>query len=287
MSGLNAETLRVPKTIKCFVDGKFIRTESGRSFPVYAYQSDRLYAHLSRASRKDLRNAVEAARKAQPGWSAKTAYNRSQILYRAAEMLEGKRTEFVELFRETLGYPEGQAQTAVDSGIDAFVYYAGFSDKFQQVVGAVNPVSGPHHNFTTPEAMGVVGFIASESFDFGELVAALSAMVCSGNTTVALVSGEASAVIGPLAEVFATSDFSSGVVNLLSGYVDELAQQFGTHMELEAVFYPGNNAELFGKLREWGVPNMKRVIGKTKESHSIDNILNFVEYKTVWHPVGS
>lgn len=286
MAGLNTETLRVPKTIKFFVDGKFVRTESGRSFPVYAYQSERLYAHLSRASRKDLRNAVEAARKAQAGWAAKTAYNRSQILYRAAEMLEGKRPEFIELFRETLGYTENQANLAVDAGLDAFVYYAGFCDKYQQIIGAVNPVSGPHHNFTTPEAVGVVGLIAGETFDFGALVAQLSAIVCSGNTTVALLSGEGSAVIGPLAEVFATSDFSSGVVNLLSGYLDELAPQFGTHMEFEALSYGGDNSELLGKLREWGVPNMKRIAGKAKEAHSLDNILSFVEFKTVWHPVG-
>lgn len=286
MAGLNEQTLRVPKTIKFFIDGKFVRTESGRSFPVYAYKSERLYAHLSRASRKDLRNAVDAARKAQPGWNAKSAYNRSQILYRAAEMLEGKRLEFVELFRETLGYTEDKANLAVDAALDAFVYYAGFADKYQQSVGAVNPVSGPHHNFTTPEPVGVVGLIASESFDFGALVAQLSAIVCSGNTVVTLLSGEGSAVVGPLAEVFATSDFSSGVVNLLSGHLDELASQFGTHMELEALSYQGDNLELFGKLRAWGVPNMKRMIGKSTPPLSIDNILNFVEYKTVWHPVG-
>mgnify|MGYP001593621337 CR=1 FL=1 len=278
--------LRIPKTLKFFINGKFVRTESGRSFPCYCHQTENLYAHLSRASRKDLRNAVEAAKTAQLAWSGRAAFNRSQILYRAAEMLEGKRREFAEVFRETLGYEEPQAHSAVDAGIEAFIYYAGFADKYAQILGAVNPVSGPHHNFTTPEAVGVVGLIASETFNFGNLVAQISAVLCSGNTLVVLLHGESAWGLGPLAEVFATCDLPAGVVNLLTGDLDELAPQLGSHMEIEALAYAGGDATVFGKLKVLGVPNMKRMIGPMKEPHSLENIASFTEFKTVWHPVG-
>lgn len=287
MAGLNQESLRVPKTFKFFVNGKFVRTESGRSFPVYTTETSRLYAHLSRASRKDMREAVEAAKKAQPSWSAKTAFNRSQILYRAAEMLEAKRTEFTILFCETLGQTPEQADEAVDAGIDALVYYAGFADKFQQVMGSVNPVSGPHHNFTTAEPVGVVGLIPSERFRFGDLMAEISAILCSGNALVVCLATEGAAAVGPLAEVFATSDFPAGVVNLLTGDLTELATPLASHMDLDSLSYQGESAELLGKLRRLGVPNMKRVIAREEEKLSLKRVLNFVEYKTIWHPIGT
>jgi len=282
----NETQLRVPKTLKIFVDGKFIRTESGRTFSIFHHGTQTLYAHLSQASRKDLRNAVDAAKKAQPSWNAKSAFNRSQILYRAAEMLEGKRQEFCEIFETILGYDSAKSNQAVDAAIDSFIYYSGFCDKYPQVIGAVNPVSGPHHNFTTPESIGVTGLIASEKFDFGMLVAQISAMVCSGNTLIVLLHGEGTAVLGPLSEVFATSDFPGGVVNILTGYIDELATQFGSHMEIDALAYAGTDSALFGKLKTLGVANMKRMVGTPKQPHALENILGFVEYKTVWHPVG-
>src|SRR5579859_2293741 len=161
MAGLNSE-LRIPKTIKLFINGEFPRTESGRSFPLHRATDKSLYAHVCLASRKDFRNSVSAAREAQKGWSAKSAYNRSQILYRMAEMAEAKRNEFLEILVDTVGLKAPQANKAFEEMINAFVYYAGFADKFQQVIGAVNPVAGPHHNFTTPEPMGVIAYAADE-----------------------------------------------------------------------------------------------------------------------------
>jgi acyl-CoA reductase-like NAD-dependent aldehyde dehydrogenase len=285
MAGLNAG-LRVPKTIKFFINGEFVRTESGRSLPVYQAGSKKLYAHLGRGSRKDLRNAVEAARGAQAGWARRSAYNRSQILYRAAEMMEGKRSEFVELLRETQGYAPSRADQAVSEGIDALVYYAGWADKYPQAVGSVNPVNGPHHSFTTPEALGVVGLIPSAEAGPGELLAQLGAITCSGNAVVAVLSGPQAALVGPLAEVLATSDFPKGVINLLSGKPSELLPQVASHMELDGVAYGGEDPSILTNLQREGAANMKRIASRPASALALENILSFVEYKTVWHPVG-
>ncbi|MGZ5280099.1 MAG: aldehyde dehydrogenase family protein, partial [Pseudobdellovibrionaceae bacterium] len=223
MSGLNADNLQIAKTIKLFIGGEFPRTESGRSFPVYVNKSKNIYAHLCKASRKDLRNAITAAQAAVGSWSGKSAYNRGQILYRMAEMMEGKRPEIAEILVQTLGMTKAQTDKAIDAAIDAFVYYAGWTDKYQQVIGAVNPVSGPHHNFTTPEPVGVVGLLADQKFDFGALVAQISAIIASGNTVVVLMAEKGAATLAPLSEVFATSDLTKGVINLLTGHLDELA----------------------------------------------------------------
>ena len=283
MSGLQSQSL-VAKTTKLFIGGEFPRTESGRSFPVYVNGTKTVYAHLCRASRKDLRNAVTAAQGALSGWAGKSAYNRGQILYRMAEMMEGKRTEFAEVFTATLGYKKPEASKAVDSAIDALVYFAGWTDKYQQVIGAVNPVSGPHHNFTTPEPVGVVGMIADRKFDFGALVAQIAAIVASGNVVVTLLSEKGAAVLAPLAEVFATSDLPKGVINLLSGNVEELYQQFGSHMEIHSVNC--QDSKFLAEIKTLGAENMKRVVPPTNEASSLETLLNFVEYKTVWHPIG-
>jgi acyl-CoA reductase-like NAD-dependent aldehyde dehydrogenase len=286
MAGLNSE-LKIPKTVKLFINGEFPRTESGRSFPVHRASDKSLYAHVCLASRKDFRNSVSAAREALKGWSSKTAYNRSQILYRMAEMAEGKRGEFIEVLKDTVGLKAPEATKAFEEMVDAFVYYAGFADKYQQVIGAVNPVAGPHHNFTTPEPVGVVAYVADEKFSLGRLVAAISAVICSGNTIVVLMQRKGSALLAPLAEVLATSDLPKGVVNLLSGDLTELVQHFGSHMEIQSLAYDGSETELRSQLRTQAVDNMKRVAPKLKPELCLENILSFVEYKTVWHPIGS
>ncbi len=281
-----SETLRIPKTIKLFIAGEFPRTESGRSFPVYHHGSKRIYANLCLASRKDFRNAVTAAKDAGKGWEERSAFNRGQILYRMAEMMEGKRLEFVEMLNATLGMTDVAANKSVDEAIDAFVYYAGFADKYQQVIGAVNPVSGPHHNFTSPEAVGVVGLMAAEKFDLAKLVATISAIICGGNTLVALLPENGAGLVAPLSEVFATSDLPKGVINLLTGSVEELYKQFGSHMEVQSLAYHGSDSQKLGEIKMLACENMKRVSGPIKNNLCLENILNFVEYKTVWHPVG-
>jgi acyl-CoA reductase-like NAD-dependent aldehyde dehydrogenase len=286
MSGLSNNNLRVAKTIKLFIGGDFPRTESGRSFPVYRHGSKELYANLCRASRKDLRNAVTAAQGAQASWASRSAYNRAQILYRMAEMLEGKRDECQEIFIETLGMTKAAAEKAIDAGVDAFVYYAGWADKYHQVIGAVNPVSGPHHNFTTPEPVGLVGLLADKKFDFGALVAQIAAIIASGNVVVALMAEKGAASLAPLSEVFATSDLPKGVVNLLTGQFDELYKQFGQHMEIHSLSVQVTDAKVLGELKDLGSQNMKRVVGPLKDDLALENLLSFVEYKTVWHPIG-
>jgi acyl-CoA reductase-like NAD-dependent aldehyde dehydrogenase len=286
MSGLNGDNLQIAKTIKLFIGGEFPRTESGRSFPVYVHKSKNVYANLCRASRKDLRNAVTAAQGALNAWAGKSAYNRGQILYRMAEMMEGKRPETAEIMSQTLGMTKAQTDKAIDAAIDALVYYAGWTDKYQQVIGAVNPVSGPHHNFTTPEPVGVVGLLADSKFDFAALVAQIASIIASGNTVVVLMAEKGAATLAPLSEVFATSDLTKGVVNLLTGQLDELAGQFGNHMEIQSLSCQVDDAKILASLKESAAENMKRVVGPMQQALALENILNFVEYKTVWHPVG-
>lgn len=286
MAGLNTDNLQIAKTIKLFIGGEFPRTESGRSIPVYVHKTKKLYANICQASRKDLRNAVSAAQSAQSGWQKKSAYNRSQILYRMAEMMEAKREEFVETLIATLGYTKPATQKSVDNAVNALVYYAGFADKYQQVLGSVNPVSGPHHNFTSTEAVGVVGLICSEKFSLENMVAQISAIICSGNSVVALLPEEGSVLLAPLAEVFATSDLPKGVVNLLTGYVDELYQQFGSHMEIQSLSCQLKDSKKLSEIKTLSAENMKRVITPIKDQLSLDHLISFVEYKTVWHPIG-
>ena len=292
MTGLNTlksqtENLKIAKTIKLFIGGEFPRTESGRSFPIYVHKSKKLYANVCLASRKDLRNAVTAAQGAQHGWQAKTAYNRGQILYRMAEMVEAKRPEFIETLTSTLGYTQAVANKSVDGAIDSLVYYAGFSDKYQQVLGAVNPVSGPHHNFTSTEAVGVVALVANQNFDLADFVAQIAAIIVSGNTVVALMSEKGSAVIAPLSEAFGTSDLSKGVVNLLTGSLEELYKHFATHMELNSISFQAKDAKKLAEIKVEAAANMKRVVSEVKTANSLEHLMSFVEFKTVWHPIGN
>lgn len=290
MAGLNtksnSENLKIAKTIKLFIGGEFPRTESGRSAPIYIHKTKKLYANICLASRKDLRNAVTAAQSAQAGWQSRSAYNRSQILYRMAEMMESKREEFVEVLTETLGHTKTNANSSVDKAVEALVYYAGFADKYQQVLGSVNPVSGPHHNFTSTEAVGLVGLICNSKFDLADVVAQIAAIISSGNSLVALLATEGSALLAPLAEVFATSDLPKGVINLLTGSTEELYKQFGTHMEIQSLSCQLQDKKILGELRSMAAANMKRVVPPVKDSLSLEHLTSYVEFKTVWHPIG-
>jgi acyl-CoA reductase-like NAD-dependent aldehyde dehydrogenase len=276
----------IAKTIKLFISGDFPRTESGRSFALKKHGTDEVFANICQASRKDLRNAVEAALKAQPGWQGKTAYNRSQILYRMAEMAEGKRAEFVEALTLTMGLSEQKAEQAVDEMIDAFVYYSGFADKYQSLMGSINPVAGPHHNFTAVEPVGVVSLVSEDECSLADFVAELCAIIVSGNAVVALLPQKGSALLAPLSEVLATSDLPGGVVNLLTGLVDELIPHMSSHMEINSISFQRKTCAHLPAVKEAGVENMKRFVAKTKNPLSLEHLLSFVEYKTVWHPAG-
>jgi acyl-CoA reductase-like NAD-dependent aldehyde dehydrogenase len=278
--------MQIAKTVKLFIGGEFPRTESGRSFPVYIHKTKNLYAHVCLASRKDLRNAVTAAQSAQPSWQSKSAYNRSQILYRMAEMMESKREEFNEVQMKTLGLSKAKANQAVDEAVDALVYFSGFADKYQQVLGAVNPVAGPHHNFTSTEPVGLVGLIANSKFSLGEFVSHVAAIIVSGNSVVALMAEEGSALLATLGEVLATSDLPKGVVNLLSGSTAELYKQFGSHMEIQSLSVQNRDKKMLAELKELGAANMKRVISPVKSPLSLEHLTQYLEFKTVWHPIG-
>lgn len=275
--------MRVPKTIKLFINGAFPRTESGRSFP-YNAKDGALYANLCDATRKDLRSAVDAAKEALHGWSGRSAYNRGQILYRMAEVASSRRLEIEETLQSVWGMKPGEAVFEAEQAMDAFVYYAGFTDKYQQLIGSVNPVSGPHHNFTTAEPVGVVAFAPASGMSYSAFVAHLCAIISSGNTVVASMPGMLAPLLAPLAEVFATSDLPGGVVNLLTESKNDLFKQMATHMEIQAISV-GEAAEQ-ADARKLGVENMKRVVSPRGETNQLAAILDFVEYKTVWHPIG-
>ncbi len=286
MSGINQLNTSIAKTTKLFINGEFPRTESGRSFPVKVHGQEQTYAHLCRASRKDLRAAVEAAKGAQPGWVGRTAYNRAQILYRMAEMTEGKKQELVTALTTVQGSTTKEATSQVEAAIDCFVYYAGFADKFSQVMASVNPVAGPYHNFTTPDAVGVVGVLYDCEFDLSQFVSAICSVVCSGNSVVVVFDQPGAALLSELGEVFKTSDLPAGVINLLSGQIEELYTIMGQHMEVHSLLYMGDNSDRLGELKEMAIENMKRVVPWTFENCDLAPIVHFTEDKTVWHPVG-
>ena len=275
----------VQKTIKLFMGGQFPRTESGRSFKL-AKTDGSTFAQCCLGSRKDVRNAVEIAKKAQASWASKTAYNRSQILYRMAEMAQGKFDEFVEPLMVVAGMKEEQAKAATQAAIDTFVYYAGFADKYQQVVSSINPVSGPFHNFTSADPVGVVGALISEDLDLPKLVEFISSCISSGNSCVVILGQKPAALLAPLAEVFATSDLPGGVVNLISGDTEELYSHLASHMEVQSIYVEKAADERQHEIKDMAIDNLKRVVIDRGQQRCLDNISRFVEFKTVWHPVG-
>ncbi len=286
MNSTDSQRLAVLKTHKLFIGGQFPRSESGRSYPLIKPGAKRPYAQLCLGSRKDLRAAVEAAKDAQPGWAGRSAYNRGQILYRMAEMLESRADSWQSLLRNGLGLTAAQAERALAGSIDALVYFAGAADKYPQVAGAVNPVAGPYHNFTTPEAVGVVALIFPDAPDPVAIAARLAAVIAAGNSVVALLPGRAGGLVAEFGEVFATSDLPGGVINLLSGETKELTAQFGSHMEIQGLVYLGDDADLSIELERLGADNMKRIVRPKGPLLALERVLDFVEYKTVWHPIG-
>ena len=286
--------LNVKKTYKLYIGGKFVRSESGR---ILAATSPRgqLLDNYSQASRKDLRDAVTAARKAFGGWSGATAYLKGQILYRAAEMLEGGAAELtLEIQRSTQCTP-AVAKREVTTTIDRFVYFAGWTDKYQQVFGSVNPVATPHFNFSTPEPMGVVAVLAPEKPSLLGLVSAALPVILSGNTAVVHASERCPLPALTLAEILATSDLPGGVVNILAGNRAELVTHFATHMDVNAIVDASGDAATRTTLREGTALNMKRYANRAlapadwfgSRAEDPYAILDTVEMKTAWHPIGS
>ncbi|HAC47163.1 MAG TPA: aldehyde dehydrogenase [Gemmatimonadetes bacterium] len=267
--------VEVRKTYKLFINGEFVRSESGRA---YRFDGN---VNIPRGSRKDLRDAVRAARGAVSGWAARTAMNRGQILYRAAEMLDGRRAQFVDLL--------GSARAAhkeVDDAVEALVWYAGWTDKLAQVIGATNPVSGPYFNFTIPEPTGVVGIVAPEEPALVGLVRRMAPALCGGNALVVLAPEETPLPALTLAEVLATSDLPVGVVNVLSGYRKELLPWLASHMDVNAIDVAGCTPDEVAEIEKAAADNVKRVVKHAPEEMSPYLITAFMEMKTVWHPVG-
>ncbi|MEV5830737.1 aldehyde dehydrogenase family protein [Spirillospora sp. NPDC052242] len=281
------ERLSVRKTYKLYVNGAFPRSESGRSY-VVTDAKGRFVANASHASRKDVRDAVGAARKAFGGWSGRTPYNRGQILYRIAEMLEGRGAQFADELR-TAGLSKAAASAEVDAAVDRWVWYAGWADKLAAVAGSANPVAGPFFNFSTPEPTGVVGVVAPDSPLLG-LVSTVAPAIVSGNTAVVVASEPAPLPAITLAEVLATSDLPGGVVNVLTGRRAELAPWLATHMDVNALDLAGVPADAVADLEEKAAGNLKRVVRPDESDWGAEpgtaRMTAFLETKTVWHPVG-
>ena len=283
--------LAVPKTYKLYIGGKFPRSESGRVYPV-ATSKGVFLANAAQASRKDARDAVVAARAASSGWVGATGYNRGQVLYRIAELLEGRRAQFVDELRLSEGLSESAAQRQVDAAIDVWVWYAGWADKYVQVAGNGNPVSGPYFNISTPEATGVVAIIAPQESSLLGLVSVIAPALVSGNTVVVVASERAPLAAISLSEVLATSDVPGGVINVLTGSAAEIAPWLASHADVNALDLAGAD-ELAGDLT-WidlqiaGAETLKRVLPPESgvPTPSVERITFFTETKTVWHTKG-
>ncbi|MBV7670611.1 aldehyde dehydrogenase family protein [Streptomyces halstedii] len=304
--------LSVFKTYKLYVGGKFPRSESGRVYEVTDPKGKWL-ANVPQSSRKDARDAVVAARKAFGGWSGATAYNRGQILYRIAEMLEGRREQFVREVADAEGLSKSKAAAVVDAAIDRWVWYAGWTDKIGQVVGGANPVAGPFFNLSTPEPTGVVVVLAPQGSSLLGLVSVLAPVIATGNTAVVVASADAPLPALSLGEVLATSDLPGGVVNILSGRTAELATPLASHQDVNGIDLTGaaGDTELAKELEAAAAENLKRVLRPSVSRHrpekeakdaarpqAVDGadwsadpgthrLTAFLETKTVWHPTGA
>ena len=292
---MGSSRLPITKTPKVYVGGAFIRSESGRVFPIFedGKKDGKFFANIPQCTRKDLRNAVEAAAKAGPDWAKRTPYNRGQILYRLGEMLEARAPEMAEALTVG-GTSKGDAKKEVAASVDRLIYYAGWADKYAQVVGNTNPVAGPFFNFTVPEPMGIIGILAGDSDPLLGLVSQIAPVIVSGNTVIALVSETQPYPSIVLGEMLATSDLPGGVVNLLTGFRRELLPTFATHTHirgLSAVVGADERKEI----ALGAADSVKRV--KTRKSEEkldwtadsaqgVYDIKDFVEFKTTWHPIG-
>ena len=289
--GNQAERLPVAKTYKIYIDGKFPRTESGRYFTL-ENKKGAVIANICRGSRKDFRNSVVAARKAQAGWAKASAYLRGQIMYRIAEMLEGRKEQFVaELVLQ--GNARRAAEREVDASIDRLIYYAGWADKYQQIFSAVNPVSSSHFNFSVLEPTGVVSLIAPDDSGLIGLISNISSTIVGGNTCVVLASEKQPLCAVSFAEVLHASDVPGGVVNMLTGFREELTGQFASHMDVNAIVFCDSDSDVARDVQVKAADNIKRVIARGDEDWSKDAAQNpylireTQETKTTWHPIGS
>lgn len=285
-----SDRLSVAKTYKLYIGGAFPRSESGRSYPVRDARGGFL-ANAAQASRKDVREAVVAARKAFGGWSGATAYNRGQVLYRVAELLEGRREQFVTEVTASEGQPR-RAQSLVDAAIDRWVWYAGWADKIATVLGASNPVAGPYFSFSVPEPTGVVGILAPQSSALLGLVSVLAPAIATGNTAVVVASQDRPLPAITLSEVLATSDVPGGVVNILTGRAAELAPWLASHADVNALDLGGAAEAQRTDLEKAAADTVKRVLRAPStepdwtRQPDITRLRAYLESKTVWHPMG-
>lgn len=282
----------VKKTYKMYIGGNFPRSESGRTFKVYDTDKN-LIADACQGSRKDFRDAVKVARTAVSGWSSRSAYNRGQILYRIAEMMEDRRDQFM---RELgpIGFTTAEAEADINASIDRLIYYAGWTDKYQQVFGSINPVASAHFNFSMLEPTGVVAAFAPEHSPLLGLVSVIAPIIAGGNTCIILASESHPLPAMTFAEVLNSSDVPGGVINILSGFREELAEHFSSHMDVNALVYTDKLPQEMKKLIDENASlNIKRIVKKpvndwynNEEAQSPYFLTNFQETKTTWHPVG-
>jgi len=291
-------TTRLPitKTPKVYVGGQFIRSESGRVFPIYegGNKEGKFFANIPQCTRKDIRNAVEAAAKAGPDWAKRTPYNRGQILYRLGEMLEARASEMADAITVASDSSRADAEKEVAASIDRLIYYAGWADKYAQVVGNTNPVAGPFFNFTVPEPMGIIGVIAADSDPLLGPISQIAPVIVSGNTVIALASETQPYPAIVLGEMLATSDLPGGVVNLITGYRRELLPTFATHTHIRGVSAIVG-ADEWKELALGAADSVKRVKTRKAEqapdwyaesAQGLYDIKDFIEFKTIWHPIG-
>jgi len=274
--------LEVKKTYKLYINGAFPRSESGRVYEVSDAKGN-FIANPALASRKDLRDAVVAARAAQPGWAKATAYNRGQILYRIAEMLEGRADQIANEISATSGVTPKKAHEQLAAAIDRWVWYAGWSDKLAAAFGSTNPVAGPYYNFTIPEPQGVIAVAPQD--EFLSFIDVIAPVITSGNSVIALVPGASAVPAMTFAEVLATSDLPHGVINILTGSHDELAPWAASHMDIDGMDISGIDKKKRTALQEAGAENLKR-IHHFDDAQTPNRIYAFMEAKTVWHPIG-
>ena len=284
MATTPASRIDVLKTYKLFIGGAFPRSESGRVYAIKDFKGNHL-ANPSLASRKDLRDAVVAARSAFSGWSSATAYNRGQILYRMAEILEGRSEQLVTEIVALEGVTPRAAALQVQQSVDLLVWYAGWSDKISALAGSTNSVSGPYYNFSTPEPIGVVAIFASAKPSLLNLIAAIASVITSGNTAVVIASEKFPLPAITFSEIMATSDLPAGVVNVLTGSGSELAPWAASHMDIDAIDASGLTPKQLQETQVAGAQNLKRIRVNT-DLESPARILSFMEIKTVWHPIG-
>ena len=285
--------LPITKTPKVYVGGAFIRSESARTFPLKDAAGN-FFANIPQCTRKDLRNAVEAAAKAGPGWARRTAYNRGQIIYRLAEMIEARQADMADALAIG-GATKAAAAKEITAAVDRLIYYAGWTDKYEQILGNVNPVASPHFNFTVTEPMGIIGLIAPDEAPLLALVSLVAPAIATGNTVVALASTTQPYPAIVLGEMLATSDLPGGVVNLLTGFRKEMVPTFATHTHLRAIAGVAN-ADERKALKLGAADSVKRVkLSKAEEpvdwfsdqAQGLYELRDHLEFKTTWHPIGA